>query len=104
MSRRALASFGSWQRYGDKALRILAAIPIGYGVASLWALALARLLPGERSQATLVAALVALLICAGTAMWAFAARSGWRALWTLLVAGATAGGLAWLSIAIGGRI
>jgi hypothetical protein len=37
-------------------------------------------------------------------MWAFAARSGWRAFWTLAVTGAIAGGLTWLSIMGSGRL
>lgn len=79
-------------------LRIVAAVPLGYAVASLWAMALARLLPGDRAEATVAATLVAFALCAGNAMWAFAARSGWRAFWMLAVAGAIAGGLTWLSI------
>lgn len=93
----------AWRRRGDTALRILAAIPVGYAVASLWAMALARLLPGDRAQATVAATLVAFALCAGAAMWAFAARSGWRALWVLLLLGAAAGGATWGSIAMTGR-
>jgi hypothetical protein len=37
-------------------------------------------------------------------MWAFAARSGWRALWTLFVAGAVGGAIAWVSIDASGRL
>ncbi|MBB5709478.1 hypothetical protein [Sphingomonas xinjiangensis] len=85
-------------------LRILAAVPIGYAVGSLWAMALARLLPGARLEATITAQLAAFVICAAAAMWAFAARSGWRALWTLVVLGAVAGMIAWWSIQLTGRI
>lgn len=95
---------GTWRLRGDAVLRLLAAMPVGYGVASLWAMALARLLPMTPAGATVTATLVAFAICAGSAMWAYAARSGWRALWTLLVAGAIAGSIAWLSIAAGGRL
>lgn len=100
----AATQSAAWKRRGDNALRIVAAIPLGYAVASLWAMALARLLPGDPSQASVAAALIAFVICPAAAMWAFAARSGWRAFWTLLGAGAIAGGMAWVSIAIGGRI
>jgi len=85
-------------------LRIIAAVPLGYAVGSLWAMALARLLPGERSGATVVATLVAFAICAAAAMWAFAARSGWRALWTLMMLGAMAGAITWTSIHLTGRL
>ncbi|MBJ6123303.1 hypothetical protein [Sphingomonas mollis] len=94
----------SWRRRGDASLRILAAMPVGYAVASLWAMALARLLPMTPAGATVTATMVAFALCAGAAMWAYAARSGWRALWTLLVAGAVAGAIAWLSVAMGGRV
>ena len=93
-----------WRRVGDNALRLIAALPVGYAVASLWSMALARILPGDPVQATIAAALIALVLCALAAMWAYAARSGWRALWTLVVAGAVAGGICWGSIAVWGRI
>ena len=85
-------------------LRILAAVPIGYAVGSLWAMALARILPGARLEATIIAQLAAFAICAAAAMWAFAARSGWRAVWTLVALGALAGVIAWWSIQLTGRI
>ncbi|MGN7161399.1 hypothetical protein [Sphingomonas sp. SAFR-052] len=93
-----------WRRLADNALRLIAALPVGYAVASLWAMALARILPGDPVQTTMAAALIALLLCALAAMWAYAARSGWRALWTLVVAGAVAGAFTWGSVAIWGRI
>ena len=93
-----------WRRLDDNALRLIAAMPVGYAVASLWAMALARILPGDPVQTTMAAALIALLLCALAAMWAYAARSGWRALWTLVVAGAVAGAITWGSVAIWGRI
>ncbi|KQM93482.1 hypothetical protein ASE70_13770 [Sphingomonas sp. Leaf22] len=93
-----------WRRLGDNALRLIAAMPVGYAVASLWAMALARVLPGDPVQTTMAAALIALLLCALAAMWAYAARSGWRALWTLVVAGGIAGAITWGSIAVWGRV
>ena len=93
-----------WAKRGDMLLRVLAAIPLGYAVGSLWAMALARVIPGARSEATVIATLVALAICAFAAMWAFAARSGWRAVWTLAVLGAVAGAIAWMSIGATGRL
>ena len=95
---------GPWRRGADMALRVIAAVPVGYAVASLWAMALARIIPAAASEATIIASLVAFILCAAAAMWAFAARSGWRALWTLLLAGMPAGATAWLSIMMGGRL
>ena len=66
-------------------------------------MALARLLPGGAEQASLAATLVAFALCAGTAMWAFAARSGWRAVWTVVAAAAVAGMIASISIHLTGR-
>ena len=93
-----------WRRRGDMMLRVLAAIPLGYAVGSLWGMALARILPGDRSQVTISATLIAFALCAFAAMWAFAARSGWRAFWTLLLAGGLAGAITWLSILATGRV
>lgn len=103
MIARATGEAARWRRRGDNALRFLAAVPVGYGVSSLWAMALARVLPMERSEATVTGALVALLLCALTAMYAYAARSGWRALLTLLLLGGVAAAIAWGSIATGGK-
>ncbi len=94
----------AWRRRGDMVLRVIAAVPLGYAVGSLWAMALARLLPGDRAEATVAATLIAFALCAFAAMWAFAARSGWRALWTLVLLGAVAGAITWLSIQSGGRL
>lgn len=103
MTALARARVLTWWHRGDIILRILAAIPLGYAVASLWAMALARVLPLERSEATVAATLIAFVICAVAAMWAFAAPSGWRAFWTLTLLGVIAAGIAWASIVSGGR-
>ena len=86
------------------ALRVLAAVPLGYAVASLWAMALARLIPGERAEATMAATMAAFALCAGAAMWAFAARTGLRAVWTLVLLGGVAGAITWISIMTTGRL
>jgi len=91
--RRGGVAAGPWRRRGDRLLRILAAMPVGYAVASLWAMALARTLPMPTAPATVTAVMVSFAICAGAAMWSYAARTGWRALWTLLALGAVAGGI-----------
>ncbi|WP_422057670.1 hypothetical protein [Sphingomonas sp.] len=83
-------------------LRIAVALPIGYGVATLWAMALSRTLPMTRAAATTTGMLVAFVICAVVAMWAFAARSGVRALAITTVFGGAAVLSLWLSF-LGGR-
>ncbi|MET1756314.1 hypothetical protein ABVV53_12730 [Novosphingobium sp. RD2P27] len=93
-----------WRRRGDAALRLLAALPLSYAVASVWAMALARVLPGALAEATVAATLIAFVICAVAAMYAYAARSGWRAVWVLSTAGMAAALIAWLSIAAGSRL
>jgi hypothetical protein len=93
-----------WARRGDITLRVVAAVPLAYATASLWAMAIARLLPGDRAEASVTAALIALVLCALAAMWAFAARSGWRAIWTLVIAAGIAAVTAWLSIGATGRL
>ena len=97
-------SSDGWRRRGEAALRVLAAIPLAYAVASLWAMALARFLPGSRADATMFAILLSFPVCAAAAMWACAARSGWRAVWTLALVAALGGAGAWLSIVQGGRL
>ncbi len=92
-----------WRRRGDGGLRLLAAMPLGYCVASLWAMALARLLPMSNEAATITATVLAFALCAGFAMWAYAARSGWLATWTLLVSGSVAGAIVCASIWSTGR-
>jgi hypothetical protein len=94
----------AWRRRADMTLRIFAAVPLGYAVASLWAMALARLLPGDRAEASVAATLIAFALCAFAAMWSFAARSGWRAVATLTMLGAVAGGVSWISLASSGRL
>lgn len=83
-------------------LRILAALPLGYAVATLWAIALSVILPMRPEQATTVGMLAAFAICAVAAMWSFAAKSGWKAVWVLAVAGGVAAALAWVMTRGGG--
>ena len=85
-------------------LRLLAAMPLGYAVASLWAMALARMLPMPAAPAAITATLVAFAFCAGAAMWAYAAPTGWRAVWSLTALGLLAGTMTWISIGSGGRL
>jgi hypothetical protein len=92
-----------WRRRGDMVLRVLAALPLGYAVGSLWTAAFGRVLPLETSEATVAATLLSFPLCAAAAMWAFAARSGWRAFWTLCAVGAPALAIVWASIVATGR-
>ncbi|MCV0382789.1 MAG: hypothetical protein K5799_04930 [Erythrobacter sp.] len=89
----------NWRRAGDAGLRLSAAVPLGYAVASLWAVALSRILPMDRADATITGTLFAIAFCAFAAMWAYASRSGWRAVWTLAVIGAAG----WAVIQVSGR-
>lgn len=100
----AASGSGTWKRRVDTALRLVSSVPLGYAVASLWAMALARIIPGDRSEATVAATLIAFALCAFAAMFAFAARSGLRAFLVLLTFGGIAGAIAWLSVANGGRL
>lgn len=68
----------------------------GYVVAACWAAALARLLPGAKADATLVATMAAFVVYALAAIWAYAARSTLRATAGLLLAGGLGALLAWL--------
>jgi hypothetical protein len=98
VSARGDAAAALWRRRGDLALRILAALPLGYAVATLWAMALSRILPMNASEATTTGMLAAFAICAVSAMWAFAAKSGWRAFWVLAAAGGVAAAITWASM------
>jgi hypothetical protein len=96
------AAAPSWRKRGDIVLRIIAALPLGYAVATFWAMALSRILPMNPAEATTTGMLVAFVICAVAAMWAFAAKSGWRAVWVLAVAGGVAAAITWISMRAGG--
>lgn len=85
-------------------VRVLTAFPLGYGATSLLVMALARLLPGDRAQATVTAALLSFAVYAGLVVAVFAARSARRAFLTTVAIGAVAGSIAWASIAMGGRL
>ncbi|MCP3730892.1 hypothetical protein M9978_10670 [Sphingomonas sp. MG17] len=97
------APAGTWRRRGDQALRLITAMPLGYAVATLWAMALSRILPMRPDEATGGGMLVAFVLCAVIAMWAYAAASGWRAFRLVLIAGLIAAAIAWIAVATGGR-
>ncbi|MFS0772302.1 hypothetical protein [Sphingomonas sp. 1P08PE] len=103
-SQQERAALTAWRRRTDMTLRVIAAVPLGYAVGSLWAMALARIIPGDRGEATVAATLISFAICAVAAMWSFFARSGWRAVWTLVVLGGVAAAITAASIALTGRL
>ncbi|CAH0148481.1 DUF3649 domain-containing protein [Stenotrophomonas lactitubi] len=88
-----LSTFFANPRWGVLS-RSLAAIFGGYALASMTTVFCALALPGARGQAVLTGMLLAILVAACAALWAFATRSALRA-WvgilapTLLMAGAS---------------
>jgi len=78
------------------ASRAVAAIAGGYGVAALFAAALAVCLPAAfgtaRSEAVMTGTLASFIVFALAVMWVFAARTAWRA-WSGLAVAAVPPGL-----------
>jgi hypothetical protein len=70
------------------AVRALAAVGGGYGVAALAAAALALYLPMSPAEAAITGTLVSFVVYACAVMWVFAVRSALRA-WVGLAAAAT---------------
>ena len=91
-----------WKWIGDQAVRLFTALPLGYAVASAWAVAIARGLPLPLDEGVAVGMLVAFVVCAVTAIWAYAAASGWRALCLVVAAGLVALAIIWLMGPLGG--
>jgi hypothetical protein len=63
----------------DIALRIMAAVGGGYGLATLAILVLAYVLPGGRAQGLLMGMMLSFLFYAAAIIWAFAANTALRA-------------------------
>lgn len=78
------------------ASRVIAAILGGYALTSLATFALARLLPLSKSEASMTATLLSFFIYACVVIWAFAARSAWRAWGSLVAAAFVLGAALWL--------
>ncbi|PZP60799.1 MAG: DUF3649 domain-containing protein [Pseudoxanthomonas spadix] len=76
--------------------RSLAAIFGGYALAASTGAFLAVALPIARSQAVLTGMLLAILVCACAALWAFAAASAWKAWAGILVPTALMALTTWL--------
>lgn len=73
--------------------RIAAAVFSGYALANLLPLALVGYLSTSRANAVLTALLASFVIYAAAIVWAFAARTPWRAWAGLLAPAALAGAL-----------
>ncbi|WP_340649663.1 DUF3649 domain-containing protein [Pseudoxanthomonas winnipegensis] len=76
--------------------RSLAAIFGGYALAASTGAFLAVALPIARSQAVLTGMLLAILVCACAALWAFATASAWKAWAGILIPTALMSVTTWL--------
>jgi hypothetical protein len=63
----------------DIAARLLAAILGGYGLATAIVLGLPTVLPLPKAEGDAVAMMLSFAFCCCAILWAFAARSAWRA-------------------------
>jgi hypothetical protein len=68
-----------WRYRANIAIRTLAGTIGAYAVAALFGAALARTLPIDRLDATLVATFLAFLVAPAMTVWAYLARGPWRA-------------------------
>ncbi|WP_235907600.1 DUF3649 domain-containing protein [Siccirubricoccus phaeus] len=75
---RAWQGFRAW-RWPGVLSRTLAAVVGGYAVGALVSVACALLLPMPRAEAVLTGMMLSFAAYAGAVLWAFAARSAWRA-------------------------
>lgn len=85
----------SWRYRGNVAARAVAGTLGAYGVAALFAAALARALPMPRVEAVMPATLLAYPLMPAVTIWAFLARGPWRACGGVAVAALLFGGIAW---------
>lgn len=84
----------SWRYRANVAVRTFAGTIGAYAVAALFGAALARTLPMNRLDATLVATLLAFLIAPAVTVWAYLARGPWRAVAGVIGLAALLGGIA----------
>ena len=75
--------------------RVVAAIVGGYGLATTASIVLAGVMPGPRTDAVLAAIMLSFAVYVGAILWAFAARTAWRAWQGLLGAVVVCAVLAW---------
>ena len=71
----------SWRYRGEVAARAFAAIVIGYFAAYGFAAFFSMALPFARVDSVIAASLLSFFVWCAVAMYAFAARSAWRACW-----------------------
>jgi hypothetical protein len=82
-------------RHLDLLLRILLAVAGGYAFANVLVIAAVRTLAIAPSEVVMWALLFSFLLHALAALWVFAARSAWRACWTLLLPTLSLGAWLW---------
>ena len=81
--------------YVDRVLRTVLATVGGYALANLLVIAAVRTLPGPPAEQVHSALLLVFLLHALIAMGVFAARSAWRACWTVLLPTLALGAWLW---------
>jgi len=75
--------------------RATAAVLGGYALAALTSVALALAYRAPREEAVLAASMPAFLVFAGAVLWAFAARTAWRAWLGIAVPALALGAVVW---------
>lgn len=93
-----------WRRRLDVFGRSVTAIFLGYLFSALSTAVLARLLPGDRAEASMAATLLSFAIYAAVGVWAFADAKIWR-VWLGLTAGSgLLAAILWISLALEPRL
>ncbi|RPZ20381.1 DUF3649 domain-containing protein [Pseudomonas aeruginosa] len=83
--------------------RILVAVLLGYALAYAVTACLSIYLPLPRPDRVSFGSLGCFAVWVAAIVYAFAARSAWRACWVLALASLALGGLAWLGLDYGAR-
>lgn len=83
--------------------RILVAVLLGYALAYAVTACLSIYLPLPRPDQVSFGSLGCFAVWVAAIVYAFAARSAWRACWVLALASLALGGLAWLGLDYGAR-
>lgn len=78
------------------ASRVLAAVAGGYALAAAIAASAATALPGQKAEAALIGIMLGFVAYTGAMIWAFAARSAWRAWIGLMLPTGLLGLVAWI--------
>jgi ABC-type uncharacterized transport system permease subunit len=86
---RRAARPGAWRRAVDVTLRTLSAVLLGYFVAHAFAGLMAAVLPFARPDRVVAGSMLSFLAWAGVGVYAFAARSPWRAVLVPAMLGAS---------------